>query len=47
LLENDKRVMGRYANGPVFNVLSGVVLVFLSLVTLAFLASIFVPGLFR
>lgn len=47
LLANDKRIMGRYANGPVFNVLSGVVLVFLSLVTLAFLASIFVPGLFR
>ena len=47
LLANDKRIMGRYANTPLFNVFSGVVFVFLSLVTLAFLASIFLPGLFR
>lgn len=46
LLANDKRVMGRYANTPIFNVFAGVVLVFLALVTLAFLASIFAPGLF-
>ena len=46
LLANDKRVMGRYANTPIFNAFSGVVFVFLTLVTLAFLASIFAPGLF-
>jgi NRAMP (natural resistance-associated macrophage protein)-like metal ion transporter len=46
VLANDKRIMGRYANTPLFNVFSGVVLVFLSVVTLAFLASIFFPGLF-
>ena len=46
LLANDKRVMGRYANTPVFNVFAGAVFVFLALVTLAFLASIFAPGLF-
>jgi Mn2+/Fe2+ NRAMP family transporter len=46
LLANDKRTMGRYANTPLFNVFSGIVFVFLSLVTLAFLASIFFPGLF-
>jgi NRAMP (natural resistance-associated macrophage protein)-like metal ion transporter len=47
LLANDKRIMGRYANGRLFNVFSGAVFVFLSLVTLAFLASVLVPGLFR
>jgi NRAMP (natural resistance-associated macrophage protein)-like metal ion transporter len=47
LLANDKRIMGRYANSPLFNLFSGVVLVFLTVVTLAFLASIFFPGLFR
>lgn len=46
LLANDKRVMGRYANTPIFNAFSGVVFVFLFVVTLAFLASIFAPGLF-
>ena len=46
LLANDKRIMGRYANSPLFNVFSGAVMVFLTAVTLAFLASIFVPGLF-
>lgn len=46
LLANDKRIMGRYANTPLFNIFSGLVLVFLSFVTLAFLASIFFPGLF-
>jgi Mn2+/Fe2+ NRAMP family transporter len=46
LLANDKRTMGRYANTPLFNVFSGIVFVFLSLVTLVFLASIFFPGLF-
>jgi NRAMP (natural resistance-associated macrophage protein)-like metal ion transporter len=46
LLANDKRIMGRYANGRLFNVYSGLVLVFLSFVTLAFLTSIFVPRLF-
>lgn len=46
LLANDKRIMGRYANTRLFNVFSGVVLVFLTAVTLAFLASIFFPGLF-
>src|SRR5438270_7178365 len=47
VLAIDKRIMGRYANTPLFNVFSGVVLVFLSLVTLAFLASIVFPGLFK
>ena len=47
LLANDKRIMGRYANSRIFNVFSAAVFVFLSLVTLAFLASILVPGLFR
>jgi Mn2+/Fe2+ NRAMP family transporter len=46
LLANDKRIMGSYANSPLFNLFSGVVLVFLTVVTLAFLASIFFPGLF-
>jgi NRAMP (natural resistance-associated macrophage protein)-like metal ion transporter len=46
LLASDKRIMGRYANTPLFNVFSGVVLVFLTAVTLAFIASIFFPGLF-
>jgi len=46
LLANDKRIMGRYANSPLFNVFAGLVLVFLTAVTLAFLASIFFPGLF-
>ena len=46
LLANDKRIMGRYANSPLFNVFSGAVMVFLTAVTLAFLASIFFPGLF-
>jgi len=46
LLANDKRIMGRYANSPLFNLFAGVVLVFLTAVTLAFLSSIFLPGLF-
>jgi NRAMP (natural resistance-associated macrophage protein)-like metal ion transporter len=46
LLANDKRVMGRYANTPIFNAFSAVVFVFLSFVTLAFLVSTFAPGLF-
>jgi Mn2+/Fe2+ NRAMP family transporter len=46
LLANDKRVMGRYANTPIFNAFSAVVLIFLSFVTLAFLVSTFAPGLF-
>jgi len=47
VLANDKRIMGRYANTRLFNVFSGVVFIFLSLVTLAFLASIVFPGLFK
>jgi NRAMP (natural resistance-associated macrophage protein)-like metal ion transporter len=46
VLANDKRIMGRYANSPLFNLFSGTVLLFLTVVTLAFLASIFFPGLF-
>jgi len=46
LLANDKRIMGSYANSPLFNLFSGAVLVFLTVVTLAFLTSIFFPGLF-
>jgi NRAMP (natural resistance-associated macrophage protein)-like metal ion transporter len=46
LLSNDRRVMGRYTNGPVANVLGGLVLIFLTLVTVLFLGSIFFPRLF-
>jgi Mn2+/Fe2+ NRAMP family transporter len=46
LLANDRRVMGHQVNGLGANVLSGVVFVFLTLVTLAFLASIFFPRVF-
>jgi NRAMP (natural resistance-associated macrophage protein)-like metal ion transporter len=46
ILVNDRRIMGRYANGPLANVLGGVVLVFLTLVTALFLASFFFPRLF-
>ena len=47
ILANDKRVLGRYRNGLFTNALSGVVFAFLTGVTLIFLASIFLPGLFR
>ncbi|TMD40255.1 MAG: divalent metal cation transporter [Chloroflexi bacterium] len=46
LLANDKRVMGRYANTRLFNVFSTLVLIFLSLMTVMFLASFFIPKLF-
>lgn len=46
VLANDKRVMGRYANTPLFNVFSGIVFAFLFLVALAFVASFLFPGLF-
>jgi Mn2+/Fe2+ NRAMP family transporter len=46
ILANDKRVMGRYANSRLFNVFSSLVLIFLSLMTVAFLASFFFPKLF-
>jgi NRAMP (natural resistance-associated macrophage protein)-like metal ion transporter len=46
LLANDRRVMGRYVNGSFANVMSGAVFVFLTVVTLAFLASTFFPSLF-
>ncbi len=46
LLANDKRIMGRYTNGAAGNLLGAIVMAFLTLVTLAFLATIFVPGLF-
>jgi Mn2+/Fe2+ NRAMP family transporter len=47
LLANDKRIMGRYANSRLFNLFSGAVFVFLSLVTLAFVASLLAPRLFH
>ena len=47
LLANDKRIMGRYVNGRFGNLLSGAVLLFLSAVTIAFLLSFFLPGLFH
>jgi NRAMP (natural resistance-associated macrophage protein)-like metal ion transporter len=47
LLANDKRIMGRYVNGRFGNLLSGAVFLFLSAVTVAFLLSFFLPGLFR
>jgi NRAMP (natural resistance-associated macrophage protein)-like metal ion transporter len=46
LLANDKRIMGRYANGRRLNVFAIVVLLFLSVMTLVFLASFFFPKLF-
>lgn len=46
LLVNDKRIMGRYVNGRFANVLGAIVFLFLTSVTLAFLVSIFFPGLF-
>jgi NRAMP (natural resistance-associated macrophage protein)-like metal ion transporter len=46
LLANDKRIMGRYTNGTIGNVLSAVVMVFLTVVTLTFVTSIFFPNLF-
>ena len=46
ILVNDRRIMGRYANGPLANALGGVVLVFLSVVTVLFLASFVAPRLF-
>jgi len=46
ILANDKRVMGRYANSRIFNVFSSVVLAFLSVMTVVFLASFFFPRLF-
>jgi Mn2+/Fe2+ NRAMP family transporter len=47
LLANDKRIMGRYANSRLFNLFSGAVFVFLSLVTLAFVTSLLAPRLFH
>jgi NRAMP (natural resistance-associated macrophage protein)-like metal ion transporter len=46
VLANDRRIMGRHVNGRLTNVLSGAVFLFLTAVTIAFLASIFVPSLF-
>jgi Mn2+/Fe2+ NRAMP family transporter len=46
LLANDRRILGRYANGPFTNVLSGAVFIFLTGVTVVFLASILFPGRF-
>ena len=46
ILANDKRVLGQFRNGLLANALAGVVLVFLTGVTVMFLASIFLPGLF-
>jgi Mn2+/Fe2+ NRAMP family transporter len=46
ILANDKRMLGRFRNGPLANALSGVVFVFLTGVTVLFLASILFPGLF-
>ncbi len=43
ILVNDKRIMGRYVNGPFANALSGAVLVFVTAVAVAFLASNFLP----
>jgi Mn2+/Fe2+ NRAMP family transporter len=46
ILANDKRTLGQFRNGRLANALAGVVFVFLTGVTVFFLASIFVPGLF-
>jgi NRAMP (natural resistance-associated macrophage protein)-like metal ion transporter len=46
LLANDRRILGRYANGLFTNVLSGAVFIFLTAVTVVFLATILFPGLF-
>jgi NRAMP (natural resistance-associated macrophage protein)-like metal ion transporter len=47
LLANDKRIMGRYINGRFGNLISGAVFLFLSGVTVVFLVSFFLPGLFH
>jgi NRAMP (natural resistance-associated macrophage protein)-like metal ion transporter len=47
LLANDRRILGRYANGLFTNILSGAVFIFLTAVTVVFLASILFPGLFH
>jgi NRAMP (natural resistance-associated macrophage protein)-like metal ion transporter len=47
MLANDKRIMGRYINGRFGNLISGVVFLFLSAVTIAFLLSLFLPGIFH
>src|SRR5438445_1042993 len=47
VLANDKRIMGPYAHTRLCNVRRGMGFIFLSLVTLAFLASIVFPGLFK
>ena len=46
ILANDKRLLGQYRNGLLTNILSGAVFVFLTFVTVLFLASILLPGLF-
>lgn len=46
LLANDRRIMGRFANGLFTNLLSGAVFLFVAALTLTFLASIFMPQLF-
>jgi len=46
ILANDKRILGKYKNGRATNVLAGAVFLFLTGVTLIFLVSIFLPGLF-
>jgi NRAMP (natural resistance-associated macrophage protein)-like metal ion transporter len=46
ILANDKRLLGRYRNGWATNILSGAVFIFLTGVTVVFLASIFFPSLF-
>jgi Mn2+/Fe2+ NRAMP family transporter len=46
ILANDKRVLGRYRNGIAANILAGAVFVFLTCVTVVFLASIIFPSLF-
>jgi NRAMP (natural resistance-associated macrophage protein)-like metal ion transporter len=46
ILVNDRRIMGRYSNGVIGNVLAIIVFIFLTGVTVLFLASIFFPRLF-
>jgi len=46
ILANDKRILGKFKNGRATNLLAGAVFVFLTGVTMIFLASIFLPGLF-
>jgi Mn2+/Fe2+ NRAMP family transporter len=43
-LINDRRLMGRYANGPVFNVIAWITVIIMILLTLLMTFDILMPG---